>query len=352
MSEEALSQAEIEHLLNALLSAEDAQPQPGRQAPPEKVVLYDFKRPERVGKDQMRALQSLHEGFSRNFAAKLSALIRSLVEVHLSSVDQMTYSEFVFGLEGPTCFNILKASPLDGYFLLDLSPEILFPLIDRLLGGAKGGSTVQRRPLTEIERRLAGRVTRIFNEELENAWEGLTDLSLNVERVESNPQLAQVVPPNEVVVVLCFEASLFGSKGVMSLCIPYNSIEHVSSKLSANTWAAYGQDHSTPSTRRLIVENLQSARLAVSVELGRTTISTNDLIGLQVGDVIALEKPADAPMTLYIENAAKFHCSPGAVKGRKAVEITGPAGQEPGDPAAENSSNAEPAEPAPTEAVG
>ena len=124
---------------------------------PEKVVTYDFKRPERVGKEQMRALQTLHEGFSRNFAASLSGLIRSMVDVRLVGVDQMTYSEFVFGLENPTCFNVLRAAPLEGNVILDINPSVIFPLLDRLLGGGKEKSPQLRRPLTELEMRLVNK---------------------------------------------------------------------------------------------------------------------------------------------------------------------------------------------------
>ena len=113
--------------------------------PREKITPYDFKRPERVGKEQMRALQSLHEGFGRNFGAALSALLRSIVEVKLTSVDQLTYSEFVFSLENPTCFNLLTAKPLEGNLILDINPSILYPIINRLLGGGKETGTVARR---------------------------------------------------------------------------------------------------------------------------------------------------------------------------------------------------------------
>ncbi len=147
---DVLSQAEVESLLSAMESgsAGEQRPElpgtPQRRASPgaparprEKVIAYDFKRPERVGKEQMRALQTLHEGFGRNFGAALSALLRSIVEVKLTSVDQLTYSEFVFSLENPTCFNLLRAAPLEGNLILDINPSILYPIIDRLLGGGR-----------------------------------------------------------------------------------------------------------------------------------------------------------------------------------------------------------------------
>src|SRR6187455_813939 len=212
MSEEVLSQEEVESLLSAMdpnvgramTAARAASPAGGTRIR-EKIMPYDFRRPERVGKEQMRALQSLHEGFARNFGASLSALLRAIVDVKLTSVDQLTYSEFVFSLENPTCFNLLRAEPLEGNLILDINPAILYPIIDRLLGGGKDAGPVSRRPLTEIELRLVGRITSLFLQELKHAWYGLLPLKLSVERVESNPQLVQIVPPNEVVILISFE---------------------------------------------------------------------------------------------------------------------------------------------------
>src|SRR5512136_225081 len=178
MSGDVLSQAEVENLLNAMGTG--AQPPVPAVAPAEvamavkhreKITPYDFKRPERVGKEQMRALQTLHEGFGRNFGAALSALLRSIIEVKLTSVDQLTYSEFVFSLENPTCFNLLKAEPLEGNLILDINPSILYPIIDRLLGGGREMGPLARRPLTEIELRLVSRITNLFLDELKRAWE-------------------------------------------------------------------------------------------------------------------------------------------------------------------------------------
>src|SRR5215467_7002020 len=219
MADEVLSQAEVESLLTAMEShtARTAATTPAAAAPSiaagtrpplrprEKVTPYDFKRPERVGKEQMRALQSLHEGFGRNFGAALSALLRSIVEVKLTSVDQLTYSEFVFSLENPSCFNLLRAEPLEGNLILDVNPSILYPIIDRLLGGGREMGPLARRPLTEIELRLVSRITNLFLDELKRAWENVLKLDLAVVRVESNPQLVQIVPPNEVVILISFE---------------------------------------------------------------------------------------------------------------------------------------------------
>ena len=339
MSGDVLSQAEVESLLSAM-STEEAAGGAGAESAPsasgpsaamasgmaaaqsrsrEKITPYDFKRPERVGKEQMRALQTLHEGFGRNFAAGLSAMLRSMVEVKLTSVDQLTYSEFVFSLENPTCFNLLKADPLEGNLILDINPSILYPIIDRLLGGGREGGALARRPLTEIELRIVSRITGIFLSELHNAWENVLELDLAVLRVESNPQLVQIVPPNEVIVLISFELTIGEVRGMVNLCIPYNSIERISSKLTANSWISYGRQQTSPENAERIAKAINSSLVELRVQLARTRITTDELIGLHVGDLVTTQHDIRKPLVAMIEGVPKFHVSPGAYKGQKAI---------------------------------
>ena len=333
MSDEVLSQSEVETLLSAIGSGEEPQesaPAPSqavRVSPPalrEKITPYDFKRPERVGKEQMRALQTLHEGFGRNFGAALSALLRSIVEVKLTSVDQLTYSEFVFSLENPSCFNLLKAEPLEGNLILDINPSILYPIIDRLLGGGREGGPLARRPLTDIELRLVSRITGLFLEELRHAWENVLELKLQVVQVESNPQLVQIVPPNEVVVVISFELTIGDLRGMTNLCIPYNSIERIGGKLSANSWVSYGRRQATAESIQQISSTVCTSAVKLDVRLARTTISTGEMIGLRVGDIITTQKDVHQPVVVSVEGVPKFRARLGALKGHKAILIESP----------------------------
>jgi flagellar motor switch protein FliM len=289
----------------------------------DKISPYDFKRPERVGKEQMRSLQTMHEAFGRNFGASLSALLRTIVELKLTSVDQLTYSEFVFSLENPTCFNLINAAPLEGQLILDINLSLLFPIIDRLLGGGNDQSAPVRRPLTEIELRLVSRITDLFCNEMKHAWENVLELNLSIDRVESNPQLVQIVPPNEVVVLISFEITLGEARGMMNLCIPFNSIERISNRLSANSWVSYGKKSATTENIQRISSQLGDAVVEVVVDLAETNISTSDLIGLRVGDIIATEKDVARPLVVSIEGQPKFHAQPGAFKGRKAIQVIG-----------------------------
>ncbi|MBM4000626.1 MAG: flagellar motor switch protein FliM [Planctomycetes bacterium] len=339
MDGDVLSHEEVESLLQAIETDQTQTGAPNRQGggapgspagpasrPRERVQPYDFKRPERVGQEQMRALQSLHEGFARNFGASLSTLLRTIVEVKLTSVDQLTYSEFVFSLESPTCFNLLTASPLEGHLILDISPSVLYPIIDRLLGGGKDSDPVARRPLTEIELRLVTRVTDRFLKEMGRAWENVLRLELAVDRVESNPQLVQIVPPSEVVILIGFEVAIGNVRGILNLCIPFNSIERIGGRLTSNTWIGQTRSDRSSESLALIGDRLNASRLEVVVTLAETRLTTGDLIGLRVGDIITTDKDIHTPLDLAIQGVSRFHAAPGASKGRLAVRILEPLG--------------------------
>ncbi len=350
MADESLSRNEVEELLRSMESGGDAKkagaaPKPAAvpdaaaaaakaeamlagsakpSAPRQRVVAYDFKRPERVGKEQMRALQSLHEGFARNFGASLSALLRSMAESKLISVDQLTYSEFVYSLEIPTCFNLLRPQPLEGNWILDISPSILYPIIDRMLGGTPTSESLLKRPLSEIELRLTSRITNLFLRELKSAWASTVSLDCELERVESNPQLVQIVPPNEVVILVSFELLMGKSRGMMNLCIPFNTIERIGSKLTNNSWIGYASSKSSETSQQQMQEMLGESKVEVIVNLAHSTVRAVDLLHLQVGDIVTTEKDARSPIEIQIAGVGKFEGKPGAFKGRKAVEVVGP----------------------------
>lgn len=338
MSEETIGNDELEELLRSMDAGSSEPPpvesQPAAPAAPvpgtksskpsaikQRVVAYDFKRPERVGKDQMRALQSLHEGFTRKFGASLSALLRNIVETKLISVDQLTYSEFVYSLEIPTCFNLLRPVPLDGNWILDISPSILYPIIDRLLGGNPESESQPKRPLSDIELRLTQRVTSVFLRDLASAWENAVRLDLQLERVESNPQLVQIVPPNEVVILVSIELVVGKSRGTVNLCIPFNTIERIGSKLTSNNWIGYAASRSNLETSSQIESLINSSDIELVVELVRTNIRAVELLNLQVGDIVTTDKDSQSPVEVSVGGVGKFHARPGSFRGKKAVEI-------------------------------
>jgi flagellar motor switch protein FliM len=286
------------------------------------VHVYDFKRPERVSKDQMRALEALHEGFSRNFGAALSGYLRTIIEVNVANIEQLTYSEFIHSLPNPTCFNLLKAEQLEGQLCLEISPLIIYPIIDRLLGGSNADLFIPQRPLTQIEQRLVQRITDRATHHLSEAWSNLTPVTFKVDDFESNPQLVQIVPPNETVVVVGFELKMGNRAGTMSLCIPYNVIEPIMGVLAAQTWFNYQKKSGASDHLRKLTGNLNNAPVEMRAFLAQTTISVNDLLNLQVGDVITTEKELNAEVLIQVEGRNKFLGKLGQFRGTRAIQIT------------------------------
>jgi flagellar motor switch protein FliM len=285
---------------------------------------YDFKRPERVSKDQMRALETLHEAFARSYGALLSGFLRTIVEVKVAHIEQMTFSEFTHSLPNPTCFNLLSCEPLDGNMCLEISPLIIYPVIDRLLGGSNADLFIPQRPLTAIENRLVGKILARAMTALKEAWLSICPVEFKLTETESNPALVQIVPPNEVVVVVGFELKMGNRAGTMSLCIPYAVIEPVVDKLSSQTWSAYKKQTRDVKLRGQLAGRLEAAKVSVSAVLADTTITLQELVNLQVGDVILTEKPATAPLALTIEGKRKFIGNLGQHKGNRAYKVARP----------------------------
>ncbi|MCA9290336.1 MAG: flagellar motor switch protein FliM [Phycisphaerales bacterium] len=281
---------------------------------------YDFARPERISKDQMRAVQTLHETFARNFGASLSGFLRTIVEVRLVSADQMTYAEFIASLPNPTSFNLLRAKTLDGQMCLELSPLIIYPIIDRLLGGTNHELFIPQRPMTTIETRLVRAILDRAVTVLSEAWSGIEALEFEFGDMESNPQLVQIVAPNEVVIVVGFEIRMANRAGTMSLCMPFNVIEPLMDRIGSQSWFAAsrrGDSHWSA----ILGDRLQDAGLDVNAVLARTTMSVDELRGLQVGDLIMTDKPAAEPVSLWIEGLPKFLGHIGKIRGNRALRI-------------------------------
>ncbi len=326
---DVLDQSEIDALLAAVDSGEVEEEENSiqifsryrRDLENVEVRPYDFKRPERVSKDQMRALQTLHESFARNFGAALSGFLRTIVEVKVANCEQMTYAEFISGLPNPTSFNLMQAKPLEGQMCLEISPLIIYPIIDRLLGGTNSELFIPQRPMTLIETRLISKVTSRGLAALGEAWASIKQLAFEITATESNPQLVQIVPPNEVVVVIGFEVKMANRAGTMNLCIPYNVIEPIVEDLSSQNWFNTPKSGVGQEMKQRIVGSLSRAGLVVTGLLAETTITLQELMNLSVGDIVTTSRPAGSPVVLCVENEKSFLGHIGQFKGQRAVKV-------------------------------
>jgi flagellar motor switch protein FliM len=328
---EVLDQSEIDALLAAVEDeerAEDkhepdaAQSDASLDAPAKSVGLYDFKRPERVSKDHIRALAAIHDGFARNFGATLSGFLRTIIDVRVVGVEQLTYSEFIHSLPNPTCFVILHAPPLEGQMCIEISPLIVYPIIDRLLGGNNADAFIPQRPLTSIEWRLISRLIDRALEHLSEVWRNLVQAKFAMVQTESNPQLIHIVAPTEVVVYITFEIKMGNCAGTMSMCVPFNVIETVLSKLTTQSWFGYKPKDASPEQQNRLLRSLSKTTVDMVAFLGATHIKLSELRELQPGDILQLDKNTKRDLVLQIAGINKFAGKIGDFRGRKALQIT------------------------------
>jgi len=319
---EILSQDEIDALLTAISTGEvDTTDYTAAAREQKKVKIYDFRRPDKFSKDHIRTLQMMHETFARLTTTALSAQLRALVGVHVASVDQLTYEEFIRSIPNPTTLAVINMDPLKGSAVLEIDPSITFTIIDKLFGGL-GEATKISRELTDIELSvMEGIIVRMLGN-LREAWSNVIDLRPRLGNIETNPQFAQIVPPSDMVVLITLETKVGEVEGMTNLCIPYISIEPIITKLSAQYMYSSIRKGVTDENLTTIQSRLESVTLPIVAQVGSANVTVQEVLNLRSGDVVKLPntKVGD-DMILTIGGRRKYKCIPGLVANRLAVKV-------------------------------
>lgn len=319
---EVLSQDEIDQLLTAISAGEVDADEMKNNSEQRKVKIYDFKRPDKFSKDQIRTISMIHETFARLTSTSLSAQLRAMVHVHVVSVDQLTYEEFIRSIPNPTTLAVVDMEPLKGSAVLEMDPSITFAIIEKLFGGKAEGNQKMARELTEIEIAVIESVIVRILGNLRESWANVIDLRPRLGRIEVNPQFAQIVPPSDMVVLVTLETKIGDVEGMTNLCIPYITIEPVISKLSGQYWYSSVRKGATTENLSVIKERLNTVIVDLVVEVGSIDIKIKDVVSLKPGDCVKLNnvKITDN-FKIKIGGKEKFDCRPGKLGSKVAVQI-------------------------------
>ncbi|EAJ0348287.1 flagellar motor switch protein FliM [Campylobacter lari] len=319
---EILSQEEIDALLEVVDDDSDDSTASSKLEEIEDkrdIVVYDFKRPNRVSKEQLRSIKGIHDKLARNLASQISSMMRSIVEIKLHSVDQMTYGEFLMSLPSPTSFNVFSIKPLDGNCVLEINPSIAFPMIDRLLGG-QGESFDTLRELTEIELNLLDSILRIIMQRLKESWMNVTEIYPSVEAKESSPNVVQIVSQNEIVIMVVMEIIIGNSSGMVNICYPVVHLESILSRL-ANRDIMMGETSAKKSRNKELKTLIGRAEVIYEAMLGKTFINVNEFLDLKQGDILKLDRSADDKAIVAIDKKEVFLAQVGLHRFRKSIKI-------------------------------
>ena len=314
-----LSQEEIDALLEVVDEESDIPSIEKESNDTRQIILYDFKRPNRVSKEQLRAVKGIHDKMARNLASQVSAIMRSIVEIQLHSVDQMTYGEFLMSLPSPTSFNVFSIKPLDGNCVIEINPSIAFPMIDRLLGGL-GEAYEATRELTDIELNLLDAILRIVMQRLKEAWAPITDMYPTVETKESSPNVVQIVSQNEIVIMIVMEIIVGNSSGMINLCYPVIHLEPILSRL-ANRDIMLGETSAKKSRNKELNTLISRAEVFNEAIIGRAELSVGELLELKKGDIVRLDRAADDKAIVMIDKKELFLAEIGLHRFRKSIKI-------------------------------
>jgi len=270
-----------------------------------------------------------NESFARNTTTELSAQLRSLAHLSVSSVDQLSYEEFMKVVPNPTTLAVVDMEPLEGKALLEMDPVLVFQIVDRLFGGTGDSDPVDiERELTDIEHSVIERIFMSMLNNLRDSWEDVVELRPRLEQIESNPQFVQIVPPNDMVVLITFDTKIGDVEGMTNLCIPYVILGPVVDQLSATFWYSSSRQGLSDEQLRQLREKIDFVEIPVSVKVGNAHMEVSELLNLEVGDVLKLDRGQDEPFDLLINGNPKFSCQPGLRGQSKAVRVLEPLEEE------------------------
>jgi flagellar motor switch protein FliM len=294
--EKVLSQEEIDGVFRKVQQAND----PAKRAAP-----YDFRRPDRIAKEQLRAIHLLHENFARTLASSLSASLRAYVMVNLVSVEQLSFLEFSQCLPSPTIITSLGMAPYDGTAVLEMNPSLVFPLLEMLLGGSsKIAMSRIDREITEIEHSILENIYRIVLNDMHDAWLGVADIAFAILSRETEPQMLQILAPNEAVVAISMEIRIGENSGMMNIGVPSIIIKMLRQKFDQQ-WSVR-KSESTIQEQERILKLIRDASIWLDTRLEGPTLTAQNLLELNIDDTIVLDYPVGRPLTLKVNGKPKF----------------------------------------------
>lgn len=317
---EVLSQNEIDSLLTALSNGEldvDEMKDTGEK----QVKDYDFARPAKFSKEHLRTMEIIFEHYGRLLSTNLPVYLRKNIQVEVMNSEAVTYSEFSNALSNPVLLGIVNFAPMPGNIIIELASNLGYAMVDRMLGGI--GMPLERtRDFSEIELLIIERIMNVCINLLREPWENVLDIHPRLERIETNSQFAQIISPSEMIAIVTINLKIGDVEGLMNVCLPYMTLEDVMDKLNTKYWYSTMQERDEKEYTEALESLISKAPMPIKAVLGNSSISVNDFINLQIGDIIRLDTKVDEPLSVFVGNIKKFTALPGASGEQYAVRVT------------------------------
>lgn len=328
---DVLSQNEIDSLLSDMSSgALDVDEVLSSKTVKGEITNYDFRRPNRISKNQVRTLQNIHESFAEVFGYYLVSKLQTVVSISITSVDQLFYSEFILSVSNPSCLYVFDIEGTDGSGILEISPQLALTIMERLLGGSTDAQE-KSRSITPIEQAVIRGIIEHAFSDLRNSWKSVADLNFKFSRLEMEADFVQVAPASEIVVVISFDVNIGTQTFLMNICFPTFALEEILAQLNrqqVTTSAVKQSDKKMHENMKMITNHMENTYLPVFAELGKTKVTVKELLEFKKGDILKLEKRINEEIEVIVGNRRKLAARPGTVEGKKAVRVIRPLTEE------------------------
>ena len=315
-----LSQSEIDALLRSMADGGAEAPVVEETDRKREATNYNFARPTKINKEQLRTLEMMHDTYCRSLSSFLSGTLRTTVSISVLSAEEVTYSEFSNSLSTPSILSIIDFRPLKGSIIMELGANLGYAIIDRILGGP-GEGLKKMREFSEIEKILLERTILQMLNHIPEAWNAVEDIEPVLEKIETNAQFAQIVAPTDMTALVTMSVKIGKIDGLMNFCMPISVIDPIIDRLNTRFWFASGKEEEHDYTKEL-EERIETANIDISVVMGRTRIMVSDFINLGVGDIIPLDSYVNTDLEVLVGSLRKFLAKPGISRGRNAIQIT------------------------------
>ncbi|MCI8962828.1 MAG: flagellar motor switch protein FliM [Eubacterium sp.] len=316
---DVLSQSEIDNLLSALNNGEFDSAELD-EVEERQVKDYNFARPSKFSKDHLRTLVFIFEHYARLLSTNLPVYLRKNVQVEVMHAEAATYQEFSNSLSNPVLLGVVNFMPLEGNIIIEMASGLGYTIVDRMLGGS-GVPLEKAREFTEIELTIIERIMVVCTNLLVEPWHNVQVLEPMLERIETNSQFAQFVSPNEMTSIVTMNIRIGDVEGLFNICIPYAVVEPVIEKINTKYWYSTAEVRDEDVYREIIENSLNRAQIPVRAIMGKSAISVNDFMHLQVGDIIKVDTKIEDELDVYVGNIKKFSALPGAYDDAYAVKI-------------------------------
>ena len=317
---DVLSQNEIDSLLAALstgeLNAEEIAHQDEKQ-----VKNYDFARPSKFSKENLRTLEFIYEHYARLLSTTLPVYLRKNVQVTVASSETVVFSEFSNALSNPVILGVINFSPLPGSIIIDFATNLGFAVIDRMLGG-QGETLKKGRDFSEIELTIIEKILILLMQMMKEPWKNVVEINPFLERIETNPQFAQIISPSDMIAIITLNIKVGDVEGLVNICLPFFTVENIIDKLNTKSWFSSIKEASEEDFQQYVETMLRKVEVPVKVQLGANQITVADFTNLQCGDIIRLDTRTDSELEVFVGNIKKFTALPGTNNDKYAVRVT------------------------------